>query len=113
VAFIVARRICLGLQRRDRDKVLHGRESGIIRRQPSGEYIEIHEPVSVEERYALTAYEVHRPLELTDAVDENGIPMPNGRVRKVRSALSRWYFGTRVEKPTPAEYQQLTAGHHH
>jgi len=113
VAFIVARRICLGLQRKDRDKVLHGRESGIIRRLPSGEYIEIHEPVSVEDRYALTAYEVHRPLELADAVDENGIPMPNGRVRKVRSALSRWYFGTRVEKPTPAEYQQLTAGHHH
>ena len=31
IAFVITRRICLGLQRRDRDKVLHGRESGIVR----------------------------------------------------------------------------------
>jgi ubiquinol-cytochrome c reductase cytochrome b subunit len=112
IAFIVARRVCLGLQRRDRDKVLHGRESGIIRRLPNGEYIEVHVPVSAEERYRLTAYEVHRPLELVDGVDESGIPAPHNRARRVRAALSRWYFGPRVEKPSPAEYEQLTAGHH-
>ena len=32
IAFVVTKRICLGLQRRDRDKVLHGRETGIIKR---------------------------------------------------------------------------------
>ena len=46
VAFVVTKRICLGLQRRDRDKVLHGRETGIIERLPHGEYVEVHEPLS-------------------------------------------------------------------
>lgn len=44
IAFVVTKRICLGLQRRDKDKVLHGRESGIIKRLPHGEFIEVHEP---------------------------------------------------------------------
>ncbi len=112
IAFIVTRRICLGLQRRDRDKVLHGRETGIIRRLPSGEFVEVHEPISAEERYALSAYEIHRPLEATVPLDENGIPAPNGRSRRVRAALSKWYYGERVEKPTPSDYEALTSGHH-
>ena len=45
LAFVATKRICLGLQRRDRDKVLHGRESGIIKRLPHGEFIEVHEPL--------------------------------------------------------------------
>ncbi len=114
IAFVVARRICLGLQRRDREKILHGRETGIIRRLPSGEVIEVHEPIPADERYVLTAYEVNRPLQIDGAaVDENGVPAPNGRARRMRAALSRWYFGTRVEKPTRTEYEQLTAGHSH
>ena len=66
-------RICLGLQRRDRDTVLHGRETGIIQRLPHGEYIEVHEPLSPGERYTLTAYEQYEPLELPPAVDGAGV----------------------------------------
>ncbi|MGH8836591.1 MAG: cytochrome bc1 complex cytochrome b subunit [Actinomycetes bacterium] len=112
-AYLITKRICLGLARRDREKVLHGRETGIIRRMPSGEYIEVHEPAPAEERFALTAHEVQRPHELGPAVDENGIPNPNGRKEKVRATLSRWYFGDRVEKPTAEEYQAITSGHDH
>ncbi len=46
IVFVITKRVCLGLQRRDRDKVLHGRESGIIKRLPHGEFIEVHEPLS-------------------------------------------------------------------
>ncbi|MGW0229343.1 cytochrome bc1 complex cytochrome b subunit [Actinopolymorpha singaporensis] len=45
VGFDVTRRICLGLQRNDREVLLHGRETGRIVRTPSGGYVEIHVPV--------------------------------------------------------------------
>ena len=47
VAYIVTKRICLGLQRKDAEMLLHGYETGIIYQRPSGEYIEIHAPVMV------------------------------------------------------------------
>ncbi|MFM2030759.1 MAG: hypothetical protein RI927_379, partial [Actinomycetota bacterium] len=39
LAFIIAKRTCLALQRKDRSIALHGRESGRIVRLPHGEYI--------------------------------------------------------------------------
>jgi ubiquinol-cytochrome c reductase cytochrome b subunit len=113
LAFIVTKRICLGLQRRDRDKVLHGRETGIIKRLPNGEFIEVHAPLPPEERYVLTAHEVHTPVELPAGVDENGIPRRNGRLGKVRAKVSSFYFGERVEKPTAEEYHEITSGPGH
>ena len=41
-AFSLTRRICLGLQRRDRDVALRGHETGRILRRPGGEYVEVH-----------------------------------------------------------------------
>jgi ubiquinol-cytochrome c reductase cytochrome b subunit len=34
--FVITKRFCLALQRRDRDKLLHGYETGTIMRLPSG-----------------------------------------------------------------------------
>jgi ubiquinol-cytochrome c reductase cytochrome b subunit len=45
IAFFVTKRICLALQRRDREAAEHGYETGIVRRLPSGEYIEVHAPL--------------------------------------------------------------------
>ena len=45
VAYIVTRRICLGLQRKDKELLEHGLETGIIRQMPDGEFIEVHRPV--------------------------------------------------------------------
>ncbi|MEV0298852.1 cytochrome bc complex cytochrome b subunit [Nocardia sp. NPDC050710] len=45
IAYFVAYRICLGLQRSDRAVLEHGVETGVIKRLPHGEYIEIHQPL--------------------------------------------------------------------
>ncbi|HTJ67985.1 MAG TPA: cytochrome b, partial [Actinospica sp.] len=112
-AFWLTRRICFGLQRRDRDKVLHGRESGIITRSPEGEFSEIHTPLDAGDLHKLTAHDVHRPLTLTEVTDSNGVPAPRLRLAKLRAKATRWYFGERVEKPTEEEYRQaISSGHH-
>ncbi|WP_308286367.1 cytochrome bc1 complex cytochrome b subunit [Actinomycetospora endophytica] len=38
-------RICLGLQRGDREVLDHGIETGVIKRLPHGEFIEVHQPL--------------------------------------------------------------------
>jgi ubiquinol-cytochrome c reductase cytochrome b subunit len=45
IAYYVTYRICLGLQRADRAVLEHGVETGIIRRLPHGEFIEVHQPL--------------------------------------------------------------------
>jgi ubiquinol-cytochrome c reductase cytochrome b subunit len=45
IAYFVAYRICVGLQRADREVLEHGVETGIIRRLPHGEFIEVHQPL--------------------------------------------------------------------
>jgi ubiquinol-cytochrome c reductase cytochrome b subunit len=45
LAYTVAYRICLGLQRHDREVLEHGIETGIVTMLPSGEFIEAHQPL--------------------------------------------------------------------
>jgi quinol---cytochrome-c reductase cytochrome b subunit len=45
IAYYVTYRICLGLQRSDREVLEHGVETGIIKRLPHGEFIEVHQPL--------------------------------------------------------------------
>jgi ubiquinol-cytochrome c reductase cytochrome b subunit len=45
LAFYVAYRICLGLQQHDREVLVHGVETGIIKRLPDGRFIEVHQPL--------------------------------------------------------------------
>ncbi|WP_019815138.1 cytochrome bc1 complex cytochrome b subunit [Saccharomonospora saliphila] len=45
LAYYVTYRICLGLQRSDREVLEHGMETGIIKRLPHGEFIEVHQPL--------------------------------------------------------------------
>ncbi|MGH3908477.1 MAG: cytochrome bc1 complex cytochrome b subunit [Pseudonocardiaceae bacterium] len=45
LAYYVTYRICLGLQRGDRAVLEHGIETGIIKRLPHGEFIEVHQPL--------------------------------------------------------------------
>ncbi|UOX85145.1 cytochrome bc complex cytochrome b subunit [Amycolatopsis sp. FBCC-B4732] len=46
VAYYLTYRLCLGLQRADREVLEHGVETGIIKRLPHGEFIEIHQPLA-------------------------------------------------------------------
>ncbi|KAA9154403.1 cytochrome bc complex cytochrome b subunit [Amycolatopsis acidicola] len=45
LAYFITYRLCLGLQRADREVLEHGIETGIIKRLPHGEFIEIHQPL--------------------------------------------------------------------
>ncbi|MET9963897.1 ubiquinol-cytochrome c reductase cytochrome b subunit [Streptomyces sp. NPDC006326] len=115
LAFIVTKRICLGLQRRDRDKVLHGRETGIIKRLPHGEFIEVHEPLSQGRLHTLTAHEQYKPVEIGPTVDENGVERKVGRMQKLRAKLSKGFYAedNQIPKPTVEEYREIQSGHGH
>ncbi|MFC4941960.1 cytochrome b [Pseudonocardia sp. GCM10023141] len=45
IAYYVTYRFCIGLQRGDRAVLEHGIETGIIKRLPHGEFIEVHQPL--------------------------------------------------------------------
>jgi ubiquinol-cytochrome c reductase cytochrome b subunit len=45
IAYVVAYRVCLGLQRHDREVLEHGVETGIVKMLPTGEFIEVHQPL--------------------------------------------------------------------
>ncbi|MCQ4046240.1 cytochrome bc complex cytochrome b subunit [Streptantibioticus rubrisoli] len=115
LTFVVTKRICLGLQHRDRDKVLHGRETGVIKRLPHGEFIEVHEPLPQDQLHTLTAHDQPKPLEFGPEVDENGVQRKLGRTSKLRAKLSRAVYGegAQIPKPTAAEHAEITSGHGH
>ena len=112
LAYIVTKRICLGLQRRDRELVLHGRETGRIVRLPHGEIIEIHEPIPDARKWELTQHLVRRPYEIGPTTDPNGVPRRHLLAAKIRARVSRFYFEDRVEPPTPTEVHELESSHH-
>ncbi|MFI0741309.1 cytochrome bc complex cytochrome b subunit [Streptomyces sp. NPDC021100] len=115
LSFIATRRICMGLQRRDREKVLHGRESGIIKRLPHGEFVEVHEPLTQEQLHTLTAHEQPKPLELEPEVDKNGVARKASMGQKMKVRLSKSMYGEDkfVPKATAEEFQEITSGHGH
>ncbi|MFD4700981.1 cytochrome bc1 complex cytochrome b subunit [Streptomyces niveus] len=115
VAFVITKRICLGLQRRDAEKVLHGRESGVIKRLPHGEFVEVHQPLDQGALHTLTAHEQYKPAELGPTVDENGVERKTSPVERVRVKLSKGYYGegNQIPKPTAEEYKEITSGHGH
>ncbi|MCP2278857.1 cytochrome bc complex cytochrome b subunit [Nocardia amikacinitolerans] len=45
LAYFLTYRFCIGLQRSDRAVLEHGIETGVIKRLPHGEYIEVHQPL--------------------------------------------------------------------
>jgi ubiquinol-cytochrome c reductase cytochrome b subunit len=106
IAFVVTRRICLSLQRFDAQAVEEGIESGIIKRLPSGEYIEVHDRPKAEQ--AAIAQAVH-PDELVRPLPRHIIPLPTpSRVMaQIRARLNQAYTKYAAETPTPEERRQL------
>ncbi|EPD95773.1 ubiquinol-cytochrome c reductase cytochrome B subunit [Streptomyces sp. HPH0547] len=115
LVFIFTRRVCLGLQRKDREKVLHGRETGTIKRLPHGEFVEIHEPLSQEQLHTLTAHDQYQPVEIGPRTDENGVERKISRGQKLRARLSKGYYGEsgQIPKPTREEYREIESSHGH
>jgi ubiquinol-cytochrome c reductase cytochrome b subunit len=111
IAFLVTKRICIGLQRSDRDRMLHGAESGIIDRAPSGKYAERHRPISEGEAYTLTQHEdipALMPATETDGFSEKEIK----REQRRRQA-TRFYFIDTLRRPTRAEIEEAADHHMH
>jgi ubiquinol-cytochrome c reductase cytochrome b subunit len=112
IAFIVTKRICLALQRADREKLLHGMETGVIMRLPNGEYIEKHASISPAEAWKLTAHERPRVLESPATEDANGVVNPGTRKQRLRAKLSQMWYGDDIEKPTRQELEEAHAHAH-
>ncbi|TFD33290.1 cytochrome b [Cryobacterium cryoconiti] len=107
IAFFVTKRICLALQKKDREIVLHGYESGRIVRLPGGEYIEVHQPVDEYERWKLVSYNDYKPLMIR--------PNAKGKItvgQKARAGLSRWFFEDRIEPVSSTELERTHGDHH-
>jgi len=105
IAYVVTKRVCLALQKKDRSIALHGYESGRIVKLPGGEYIEVHEQLSDYERWRLVSFESYEPLMLR--------PNRRGKItaaNRVRAGLSRWFFEDRLVPPNRGE---LESGHDH
>ena len=110
IAFIIARRWCISLQRHDNEKLLHGYETGIIMRSGEGAYAERHLPLPIGKQYALTARDRDEVYTVESDVDANGVAAPSTRKNRLREKLSRWMFQHNVQKPTA---QELEEAHHH
>ena len=109
IAFMLTKRICIGLQRSDEERLLHGAESGIIERDPSGGYSERHRPISQGEAFTLTQHKEQpalAPLSETDGMSAREI-----KAEQRRRAATRFYFIHTLRKPTRAELEE--AAHHH
>jgi ubiquinol-cytochrome c reductase cytochrome b subunit len=52
LVYSITYRLCLGLQQNDREVLVHGIETGIIRRHADGGYVEVHQPLPGDGRYA-------------------------------------------------------------
>ncbi|WP_222855918.1 cytochrome bc1 complex cytochrome b subunit [Microbacterium jejuense] len=108
IAYFVTKRICIALQKKDREIALHGYESGRIVRLPGGEFIEVHQPVDEYERFKLADFDTYEPLVVR--------PNAKGRIpwhENFRASISRWFFEDRLTPVTQSELDAALAHQHH
>ncbi|SDO66892.1 cytochrome bc complex cytochrome b subunit [Geodermatophilus sp. DSM 45219] len=94
LAYVFTYRICLGLQKHDREVLEHGLETGVIRRLPHGEFIEVHQPLGPVDEHG------HGQLAY------GGAPVPKrmNQVGGARRAI-RGFFSP-IEEPARVELEQ-------
>ncbi len=108
IAFVVTKRLCLSLQRHDRDLVLHGRETGRLQLLPHGEFVEVHEPISEAKAWVLTQHDQPPALEFVTE-DEAGVKAPRGALNRLRARMS----AATVEQIPRVEGNDLKEIEHH
>src|SRR4051794_37604719 len=98
IVYVLTYRICLGLQQHDREVLEHGIETGVIRRLPTGEFIEVHQPLGPVDAHG------HGQLAY------GGAPVPKkmNNVGGARRAI-RGFFKP-VEEPSQVEIEQRAEG---
>src|SRR3954463_9347078 len=99
IAYFFTYRLCIGLQRHDREVLEHGIETGVIRRLPHGEFIEVHQPLGPVDEHG------HGQLAY------GGAPVPKrmNHVGGARRAI-RGFF-TPIESPAQVELEQYRQEH--
>ena len=105
LAFVITKRLCLSLQRADRDLVLHGRETGRLVMMEHGEFVEVHEPISAEKAWLLTQHEQNPALELEES-DLRGVRRPGVLKNKLRARMSKAH-AVAVPKATAADLKEI------
>ncbi len=100
IAYFLTKRIAIGLQKKDREILLHGYESGRIMRLPGGEYVEVHEPLDEYESWRLKSFDTYEPVMVR--------PNAKGRITPgthLRAAMTRWFFEDRISPVTRGELE--------
>ncbi|WP_214326639.1 cytochrome bc1 complex cytochrome b subunit [Nonomuraea sediminis] len=114
LTYIVTYRICLGLQRSDAAVIGHGVESGVIKRLPHGEFIEVHTSPDAHDEAVLRSKSAVPAVDVDE--DTAGIPPKGmrGPLGKLRGRMSKAYGGEKIPldegHPHEEEHPALTAG---
>jgi ubiquinol-cytochrome c reductase cytochrome b subunit len=98
IAYWATYRICLGLERHDREVLEHGIETGVIRRLPSGEFIEVHQPLGPVDEHG------HGTLAYGGA----SVPKKMNQVGGARRAVKGFF--SPIEEPAQVELEQGREG---
>jgi ubiquinol-cytochrome c reductase cytochrome b subunit len=72
---------------------------------PSGEFVEVHEPISPEKAWLLTQHEQKAPLELAD-LDQRGVRRPGLIKSKLRKRFAVAH-AEQVSKPTVEDLKEI------
>lgn len=107
LAYILTKRICLSLQRKDREIILHGNEAGVIEVSAEGEFTEKHNRLNDYELWTLVSYESPEPTPAQ--------PNAKGKItllEKFRARLNRAFYEDRVAPVSREEYLEALEHDH-
>ncbi|MHC3474794.1 cytochrome bc1 complex cytochrome b subunit [Streptomyces sp. 7R007] len=102
LAYRLTKRLCLGLQARDRTRLQRGEPTAVVRLGADGGYERAHRPLSQEKSIPMAVRDVPAPLR-----KPGRWYMPVGRY--LRRGLSRWYHAQRVDLPLTEEARRQVA----
>ena len=77
---------------------------------PHGEFVEVHEPLTAEQKWTLTQHEQQGPLQI-EAEDARGVKNPKSIRAKLQNRMSKAATET-IAKPTAEQVKELESGHH-
>ncbi|HEY2269881.1 MAG TPA: ubiquinol-cytochrome c reductase cytochrome b subunit [Streptosporangiaceae bacterium] len=99
IAFVLTRRACIALQRRDRRRLRQGTEFGITAVHEGTAYAAVARPASGEERAVM---EARRPDELFMPIPRHLVPLPTPRraFAQLRARVNHFYVLSRLETPS-------------
>ena len=109
IAFMLTKRICIGLQRADADRLLHGAESGVIERDPSGR-VRRTAPPDLGGR-GVHAHPAQGAARAAAHHRYRGHVGEGDQGEQRRRKATRFFFIHTLRKPTRAELEE--AAHHH